>query len=895
MKSKVHKLVTFLVIVVMLSSVSANGNTFKVSFQYDGSWSSDEWVKYRGAIPPLEEFTVCHWERLRYFSTSDTTVWSYCSTISKSNAPLKCIGLYSTGIRSSANRRINIGVWFKGWTTHVISALAEAKKYRHRTWNHFCWTYSKTKATNKLYYNGQMIGNLSIYQEQLPKFEAPVIDGDKDTSESAFIIGQNQDNVGGGYSQTDTFYGEIAGLNMWDKDIGDSKIDALAQCKSFALGNAVSWKRDLWHYSKANVTEIKDSRIFCRHENRLVVFSKPETLSNAQHACEIHGGSLVVPRSEDENKKVIEILLKHKAECLSESESISKGKSVWLGMERNEKNWQYMTTGHFLTPKNYSNWRHNDLMFRYACAFMDNDGFWIASHNYGFCITLQLCYVCSFDEEPVFTLKGLCEKGTSLDWNFYMNLNTSNELEYYDGYKQLSKIVHSHGKWSNQIHGAKIELESIKGPHGRKMWKWYEFSCGITELQDRLLSLSACRLGEEFTCDSGHCVDMQTRCNNVDDCTDKSDETDCEFVYVPSSYRKIKPPNSDTSEMLSIDTKVAIINIDKIDTVEMQMGLTIDVSMKWFDNRVRFRNLVPEQKHLVSTETGRKLWLPLEKVIFENAILGQMHEYKNGEISVVATKHPNPSPESMSPYQNKEDFWYEGKHQALEMTLRLKMDFVCVFHLVKFPFDKQECKFILNIKDTKYSKIQLSKNDRSIVYTGPNKINEFDIGTISCWTTDVDGDEALDVSKAKFTFSVKMRRNFDDYMIMMFFPTQLLWSIAYITLFLTPGDIANRSRISVTILLVLVSLIGSIKGDIPKTSYFKYIDIWFIWYISNIFIITCFHIFMEYLYSTKKPSMTMTMVQPQEDTIRPRIDLFIRTVLFAAAILFNIIYFTIST
>ena len=142
----------------------------------------------------------------------------------------------------------------------------------------------------------------------------------------------------------------------------------------------------------------------------------------------------------------------------------------------------------------------------------------------------------------------------------------------------------------------------------------------------------------------------------------------------------------------------------------------------------------------------------------------------------------------------------------------------------------------------------------------------------------------------------------------MFFPTLLLWFIAYITLFLRPSDISNRTRISVTILLVLVALVGSINGDIPRTSYYKFIDAWFMWYITNIFLITCFHVFMEYYYSIKETKSTFTIaVQPadsrpnssltniQDDTIRPRIDHVVATVLFIVAILFNIIYFTCST
>ena len=103
MKSKLHEYLNFWAAVNILPRTEAAGKGFKVSFQYDGSWSSDEWVEYRGNIPKLKEFTVCHWERLHYISTSDTQAWSYCIILSEHNAPFKCIGVYSTGVRSSAN------------------------------------------------------------------------------------------------------------------------------------------------------------------------------------------------------------------------------------------------------------------------------------------------------------------------------------------------------------------------------------------------------------------------------------------------------------------------------------------------------------------------------------------------------------------------------------------------------------------------------------------------------------------------------------------------------------------------------------------------------------------------------------------------------------------------
>ena len=41
-------------------------STFVVSFQSSGSWSTNEWVEVEKELPSLQQFTSCHWEKIRY-------------------------------------------------------------------------------------------------------------------------------------------------------------------------------------------------------------------------------------------------------------------------------------------------------------------------------------------------------------------------------------------------------------------------------------------------------------------------------------------------------------------------------------------------------------------------------------------------------------------------------------------------------------------------------------------------------------------------------------------------------------------------------------------------------------------------------------------------------------
>ena len=141
---------------------------------------------------------------------------------------------------------------------------------------------------------------------------------------------------------------------------------------------------------------------------------------------------------------------------------------------------------------------------------------------------------------------------------------------------------------------------------------------------------------------------------------------------------------------------------------------------------------------------------------------------------------------------------------------------------------------------------------------------------------------------------------YTDQLIGTFFPTILLWFLAYFTIFIRVDDFNERIMVSVTILLVLAALLTSIKDRIPSTSYFKYIDLWFLWYTAFIFSITLFHIFLHEIPRNMKKNKIFiggqTIVSQQEEE-KPRKD----TINDAAKrwvpipfILFNIIYFILQ-
>ena len=85
------------------------------------------------------------------------------------------------------------------------------------------------------------------------------------------------------------------------------------------------------------------------------------------------------------------------------------------------------------------------------------------------------------------------------------------------------------------------------------------------------------------------------------------------------------------------------------------------------------------------------------------------------------------------------------------------------------------------------------------------------------------------------------------YLLTIFFQSFILLILSYITLFIDENDFSNRFMGAVTALLVLAALLASLGDLLPKTAYFKFIDVWFNWFIGNILVIILIHVVIDYL------------------------------------------------
>ena len=203
-------------------------------------------------------------------------------------------------------------------------------------------------------------------------------------------------------------------------------------------------------------------------------------------------------------------------------------------------------------------------------------------------------------------------------------------------------------------------------------------------------------------------MDLKQRCNNLFECSDRSDEDNCEPLLIDNrNYRIILPPELEKKKT-EIFVHVELHGITDIDQISMTFRGDIRLRLQWRDPRLKFKDLGSNETFL-NKHWLDQIWLP--PLILSNTI-GNVPISRDEPVVVKILKQ--------GPYVHNditdlhEGTLFLGNENDLQLDGEYEHTFKCLFELKRFPFDTQNCSVNIKIPHEIKKYIKLKPRDLNL-------------------------------------------------------------------------------------------------------------------------------------------------------------------------------------
>jgi len=786
--------------------------------EFNGTISKDKWEQ------GLFSFTLCH-RYMLYYTRPRMYLFTYAYDDDDTNE------LYSEyHLGRSAFRVCKKGTKYCAWHRE----MPEFSK-----WMMMCITYDSFRDSYKLYMDGVKTESGSWAGDNMPE---PVRPG------GVLVLGQDQDEVRGGYNPKQSWSGAITQFNLWDFAMEEYDVENLAECRSDAFGNVVRWDEPYWILGDVTVKKLPQFEL-CEGEEEgtssFYLFPDPFNFHFYNRMCDNLGGLMPMPASEENNHELMDIIedlviADIHEKCMHASGNII----IWVGIvdQFEEGVWQDPS------PPN---------------PHLQFDGFWETGQPNGGtlenCVRTYIdrrwrdqscdesfCAVCEFPTRMNLTMRGLCASDTKLMEGFF-------DTEYFiEGYKNLKPHWRGLGKshifyitkkkvWRLESFYATEKFADLAAddtdpdayyPLGRLTWKVYDGICQMEGGADKSLTLTTC-FPNKFTCDDGTCVRINQRCNLVVDCPDKSDEKNCDILRLNEDYRGELFPREIDNSALTVFINVSILAFPKIDTLELYYTADFVLSMRWRDPRLVWYDLRgATDLNSLDKETQTKIWSP--ELSFTNAkIIGGSRV--DSISSTLILRVGQPAPDNIE--RALEANVYAGVDSYIIMSREYFIDWTCDYDLIYYPFDTQICKMVFDMTGVTRDYVDMDVDYDGVEYTGKEVLLEYVVGDMMLKKMGNDTDSKY----AGMKVSLILTRRWFYHAVSVFLQSVLLLVVAYTTFYYRIDNFQDRIMVAITCMLVVANVQSSVGEMIPKTSYFKMIDYFLLYSLNVIILVMVYH------------------------------------------------------
>ncbi|XP_068246271.1 uncharacterized protein [Palaemon carinicauda] len=640
--------------------------------------------------------------------------------------------------------------------------------------------------------------------------------------------------------------GAVADVNLWSRLLSDQEMAAISGCQSRIPGDVIDWDTAQWTIGPdASQTEepLKDTCDL----NPAPYFMFPVKVQflDAVRLCKAFGGEIATPRNPQEQELVYQLAEKNSQLCAKDG-----GALTWLGItdEIKEGEWKLRSNDTRITYFNWGKGQPNGKTIE-NCAVMKGNthkGQWADQQCRK---SFKVCVMC-FLRLPVFIrFRGICD-ATLYDDRFVM-AGMKNQKPYFRGYYRSQLYFTDEGFWKlerigiNDTYATKEDDGSISFPIGRHLWTFSHGFCEKEKGAPLSLTFTQCAKNDEFTCDDGTCIPIREVCDRRVQCQDLSDETDCSMVVLPRGYQTtLPPPSQNMNNPLPVYFNLTLNSFEKIDAINNEFAAEITVRMIWKDMRLMFKNLRRDrQLNIILPSEANTIWIPT--VDFLNAENNQ-HTLVDNECKITIKRLGQPLPDNIE--YSREARHYKGVENYIRIVRKYTVTFRCNFNFFYFPFTTDYCNMVFRMNKNTETYVTLEKYGPGIRYKRQDQLTEYNIGEV--YMERLTSDEPY----SGLVTVIEMKHLFMSEIVTIFIPTTLINLISFTTFFFKWFDFQNRIMVSLTALLVLTTLFAQIADNLPKTSYFKLIDIWFFGSIVFAFITILIHTAVEFYHHYDAPT-----------------------------------------
>ena len=325
------------------------------------------------------------------------------------------------------------------------------------------------------------------------------------------------------------------------------------------------------------------------------------------------------------------------------------------------------------------------------CARLLNENDWadIDCHNPNYAC------MCSHKSYINLKLRGLCPSSVIDVYYKPMNKETDIRELIFQGLTHTSIEYGEEKMWTLAVIDSNVTGTSTASfasfTLGRHNWTIRgDIGCSSGDNYVTELKMSRCQ-EDEFTCNDGQCVRMHQRCNQLPDCRDESDETNCRILVLKDGYNMELPP-IDSSDPVNVSVSIDLLRIVDINEEDYSIEIQFEISLNWKEKRAMYQNLKKRDSlNALPRRDVDILWLP--EVVYENTDQKEttrLGEYGKGEWKTKVVVRKEVENGTMSGLESVDETEiFKGSENRLVMNQTYTHTFQCNYELSNYPFDTQ--------------------------------------------------------------------------------------------------------------------------------------------------------------------------------------------------------------